>query len=362
MSHALQAIHVVLVNPSNKAHQENEAMSRAIHFGALVVVSCAMSSFALGLVWAIEAPSAETDATTASASEIAQWVQDLDSDTFATRQAASEQLLKAGAAAAEPLANATLEGSLEVTTQALDLLRKLHASEDQTVSAAAEAALKRLAASEKRSIARRAEEILNPPQPPQQIGGFNQGGIQIIGGAGQFRIQVQAAGGNRNIEVDENGKKIKIREDQNGIEINVTEKVDGKEKTETYKAKDAAELKKKHPEAHKLYEKHAQQGGGAIVIRNLQIQGQPVPLPAAPQPAVPLPQRAPRVKPLDKQGAAQKIEDALKLLEQSVEQLRLAGTQLGDGRPQAIHKAVKQLDEVRRRLEEARAKLDEAEE
>ena len=51
----------------------------------------------------------------------------------------------------------------------------------------------------------------------------------------------------------------------------MTEKVDGKPKTSTFKAKNADELKKKHPEAYKLYKEHAA-GNQNAVIGNIQLR------------------------------------------------------------------------------------------
>ena len=54
-------------------------------------------------------------------------------------------------------------------------------------------------------------------------------------------------------------KKIHIEETAQGkIKMTVTETVDGKPKTSKYEAKNADELKKKHPDAHKLYKKYGQ--------------------------------------------------------------------------------------------------------
>ena len=90
--------------------------------------------------------------------------------------------------------------------------------------------------------------------------------------------------------------------------MRVTENVNGKDKTDTYKAKDADELKKKSPEAYKLYEKYGQGPQIQAGIGNIQIQGiavpagqiqigvpiQAVPLPGnlQPPPAIPQPIQA----------------------------------------------------------------------
>ena len=68
--------------------------------------------------------------TAASADEIAQWVKDLDSNSFTTRQTAARKLAEAGKEAIQPLAKAASGDSLEVTRQAIDILRRFHQSGD----------------------------------------------------------------------------------------------------------------------------------------------------------------------------------------------------------------------------------------
>jgi hypothetical protein len=61
---------------------------------------------------------------------------------------------------------------------------------------------------------------------------------------------VKNVNGVKDIEAEEVGRKVKIHDDPDeGIEMSVTEKKDVKEVTKVYKAKNAEELKEKHPEA-----------------------------------------------------------------------------------------------------------------
>ena len=233
----------------------------------------------------------------ATADDVRQWAKDLDSDIFVKRQEAARILSEAGKAAVGPLAETAEGKSLEATTSAVDILHRLADSADAATRDAAKAALEKLAQGSHAEAARLAKEALTPPQqsPGAVPGGPNFGGgiqfggniqlgnggiIQIQpggniqigpGGNGQpmpggiqvFRIQANAAGGNRTVDVDDNGKKVHIQEDQNGIEVSVTEKVNGQDKTDKFKAKDADELKKKFPEAHKLYENTRRTGASA---------------------------------------------------------------------------------------------------
>jgi hypothetical protein len=128
----------------------------------------------------------------------------------------------------------------------------------------------------------------------------NGGGVQLgVQGAAFGRIGIGGApGGPRKIVGEHNGRKITIR-DENGAKIRVTatKTVDGKEETETFEAENLDELKKKHPEIAKVYEKLAgrnvaQPGNGAagIVIGDgvpIRVQVEagaaPVPVPALPE-------------------------------------------------------------------------------
>ncbi len=224
---------------------------------------------------------------------IGQWIKDLDSDLFATRQAAAQKLKDAGLPAVGPVAEAASGSTLEVTAQSIEILRHLSKSDQTPTREAAKAALEKLAKGDN-SAASQAREALAPPPAPapqprvsapdarrlrrRRNSDRHRRQIQAVpGGGGQvFRIQQRVANGASTTEVDANGKKIKIEKDANGgIEMRVTEKVNGQDKTDTYKAKDADELKKKSPEAYKLYEKYGQT---RAVIGNLQIQGIAIPM------------------------------------------------------------------------------------
>ncbi len=116
-----------------------------------------------------------------------------------------------------------------------------------------------------------------------QIGGIpgapgNQAQIQIngqlFGGLGGLNqtMEVSVVNGKRQIKVQNGDEKVEIN-DQDGKDILLkhTRPVDGKSKTDEYKAADLDDLKKKHPEAARLYEKHSGAnlgiGGGGIQIQ-----------------------------------------------------------------------------------------------
>jgi hypothetical protein len=296
-----------------------------------------------------------------SLAEIGQWIKDLDSDTFATRQTAAEMLYHTGKPAIAPVADAALGKSLEVTMQSVNVLRRLMQSPDKETQEAAKDALERLGKTET-SAAAPAKEALAPPPPvanragnlqPFGIGNIN-GNIRIFGGGNiqaggmqVFRIQANGINQNRSVDVDENGKRTHITEDQNGIEVKVTEKVEGKDKTDTFKAKDADELKKKFPEAHKLYEKYVNGPG----IGNIQIQAQAIPIQigVAPGFAPPAPNSGAQKQ------ASQQIAEAQKRIAEATENLRKNAGAAPNG--DDLKRALDQLEEARKELEGARGKL-----
>lgn len=208
------------------------------------------------------------DSARSKSIDVQQLIRDLDSDKFAVRRDASQMLQDMGKGAFPALVEATKLGSREVTSRALAILKHHFKNGDDDTKAAAEAALQQLAKSDDTSIARRAKEAIKPEDKPQDP--FSR--PQIF--PNRIRIRVQAIQGNRRqvkvaigngvkeVEVEENDRKIKIVEDPNGIKLDVTEKKDGKEVTKKYEAKNADDLKKKHPEAHKIYQQYQQNNGG----------------------------------------------------------------------------------------------------
>lgn len=323
---------------------------------SLVVLSCASGA----AVWAQEAP------TPGAPADVKELIQQLDADKFTDRQAASQRLSDAGKAAIPALVEAAASPSREASSRSIDILKKHSQSQDEATKKAAREALEKLAKSDDSRVAAAAAQALKPKDDPNvpAVGGLVPG-IQI--GGGQVQIQVQAiAGGNVNrrvgiqnvngvktTTVEENGRKVKIVEDpQNGIKMEVTEKVDGKEETKKYEAKDADDLKKNHPEAHKIYEQSTKQqnvqiqiGGGAI-------------------PALPLaPGIAPRAipvlpgfrNPAQMRAVQEQLERVQKELKDAEQRLKKAA----ENSPQAdeLGKSVQQLEEARKQLEEAIEKV-----
>ena len=316
--------------------------------------------------------------------QIAQWIKELDSDLFATRQSAAQKLSEAGQPAIKAVSEAAGSQSLEVATQAIEILRRMMGSDQKPLHDAAKGALEELAKGDNAAAGRARDALAPPPasaQQPQNPGiPFGPGGIIIPGGGGiqigiggniqvgpgggaqVMRIRTTFANGKTTTEVEENGKKIKIEKDQNnGIEMSITEKVNGQDKTDTFKAKDADELKKKSPEAYKLYERFSQ---GAGRFGNIQIQAQAIPVPFGGGPLVPMPMQAiPRnAIPFNNQPTeaqkelAKQVEEARKLVADATDQLKQVGQPPADAEA-AKQKALGELEDALDKLDAAQQKL-----
>ncbi len=242
------------------------------------------------------------DLGTSSSVPIAELVRQLDSPRFAERTEASRRLDEAGKEAFPALAEAALGDSREATVRAIEILRKHSQEGDEATTTAAKESLQKIAASDHAFAARRAKDALTPPQPTPTVPNIQLGPIipNLPFGAQQnptadpgerdgweFKTRrIQINNGVKQTEVTENDVKVKITEDANGgIQMEVTSKKDGKQATEKYSAKNADELKKKHPGAGKLYEKYGQPLGGGIQIRAVPaVPGARQAVPAPPPP------------------------------------------------------------------------------
>ena len=200
----------------------------------------------------------------ATAEDVAGWIRDLADDRFKVRDRATKKLIGAGKPAVTPVAKAAGSDSPEIAARSMNVLKALLGSRDAETSQAAKAALEKLAEDTEQQSGKRAREILDEARPPRglqrvRVIGPGVGGLVNVRAvaARQMMVVNLNVNGDRTVMVRENGKSVRIEQDNNQITVTVTEKVDGKEKTKQYKAASVEELAKKHPEAHKLYEKYA---------------------------------------------------------------------------------------------------------
>ncbi len=213
----------------------------------------------------------------AASVDIATLIKELDANRFSKRQDASRALKKLGQPAIAALTKAALGTSREASSRAFEILKEHFAGGDGALKDAAKAALRKIADSDKTPLARNAKEILAPkppPQRPQQMVPFGPAQIQVqFRMGGPQRFQARNVNGVKDIDIKEQSRTIKIHDDPNkGITVEITKKKNGKDVKQKFAAKDAAELKKKHPEAYKLYDKY---GKGAppvpLAIQGLQL-------------------------------------------------------------------------------------------
>ncbi len=286
---------------------------------------------------------------------IEQWIMQLDASEFAARNEASRNLKSLGPAACPALAQAALGESRERRMRALDILQGHFENGDPPAKEAAKEALEKIAASDQPAAAAKAKEILEPKKdPPAAV-------LPVFGAPAQIQIRVNAIGGGRaqriqinngvkQIETEEGNRKIKITEDPNkGIDVEITEKKDGKESTEKFQAKNADELKKKHPEAYKVYEKLNQQGGG-IQIQAAAVPGGVLPI----QPALP---RNVLPAEMQRQMAIRMLQSSRRMLESSIQRLE---QNKGDGdNAKKLDESLQRLKELSKKLQEEEGKLGE---
>jgi hypothetical protein len=309
----------------------------------------------LAAAWTAPATAQEGDvsppAAESPAEDVAELIRQLDADRFTDRQAASNKLEAAGERAIPHLIETAENGSVEASARAVNILAAHLSGRDAATKAAAREALEKLAESKNASTARRAKGAIEESQKPQPATAPARRAIRIIGAngriqiggavpGGQIQVQVQqrAVGGGRQVTITtvngvktinavEGNRKVQIKDDpQNGIEMEVTETKDGKAVTEKYKAKNAEDLKKKHPDAYKIYDEYARQGGVQV------------------QQAADVQRRV-----FDTQmNTLERLSDSL---QRSLERLEIEG---GD----EAKKEIKQhLENVKKELEQARRKL-----
>jgi hypothetical protein len=90
------------------------------------------------------------------------------------------------------------------------------------------------------------------------VGGGIRINGQLIGGPGVQSLKFNMIKDKRHIEAVAGDEKVEITDTKGkDIELKHTRQVDGKSKTDEFKADDLDDLKKKHPDAAKLYEKYA---------------------------------------------------------------------------------------------------------
>ena len=267
--------------------------------------------------------------------QLAQWLNDLQSDEFQARQQATESLEQAGLAAVDALQSLAEGNNFEAAIRSLTVLERISGSENEAAAGAAKKALEALSESAQPVVAQRAKVALARGKLPNALpaGGL---GMQLqVQGQG---VQVRVVNGKREIHIKEADREVHFTDDNGkNIRAEVTKTVDGKKTTEKFEAKDIEDLRKKQPDLAKLFEQH-----GNAVQFNVAFA------------AVKFGNLQQRVLPNAKAAHAdiEKALSQLKELEQRISSLK----------PETTAEELKQLQEdvaaVRKELHAAQAKLE----
>lgn len=129
---------------------------------------------------------ATPEANPAVVGPLPRWIDNLNSDVFSVRQAASRSLREAGAAAVQPLTAAADGRRSEVTRRAIDVLEGFCESDDADLAGAARESLERLAHSTHRLAAHRAAQALRRERLREQRAALVQ--IQRLGGVVSYAV------------------------------------------------------------------------------------------------------------------------------------------------------------------------------
>lgn len=93
--------------------------------------------------------------------EIEAWVGELGAERFTKRDAATRNLIEAGAAAIEPLMQGIAQHGLEVTTRGIHILQQLAVAGDEATETSARSSLEKIAAARVTAAARHARDALD---------------------------------------------------------------------------------------------------------------------------------------------------------------------------------------------------------
>ncbi len=224
--------------------------------------------------------------------KVDEWIEQLESNRFAIRNRAMQELQRSGLAVIDEVEAIASSGSTEAADRAFEVLKRHHQSSDNALQIAAKEKLKRIAETPDHPKAKQAAEVLDPaPKNSANRPNFRPF-PNILPGNMQIQIQQQMRAGNgkttrvrivngkKDVTVEENGTKIQVTEDANGIKV---ERTDAKGKKEKKQYKDLDELKKKDPEARKVFDEAGVAGNRIqLQIRGRQLGGIPN-VPGAPR-------------------------------------------------------------------------------
>jgi hypothetical protein len=298
-------------------------MNRGIH-GSVFTASLFLGSLAFAqtappaapAAGAPDQPAAKADATPQQ-QKIADLVKQLGADDFATRDAASNELMKIG-------------------PEALPALKEALKSEDPSIQSYAEYLVPRI---EGARDGRRAPARRGAVGQPRIGPGVGLPADVLVARGGRININVAANNGVRTTKIVDGDRTVVIDEGPDGIRMNVTDNDGGKPVQKDYEAKNIEELRKNNPEAADIYDKYTARGRALAIGGNARIMR------LAP----------PQIDNLDADVRKQ-IEDAQRLHDQAMRQNQ---AQLRDlVNRQNLDVQDQQLEQMHRRLQAETERLE----
>jgi hypothetical protein len=231
-------------------------------------------------------PAAPEPAAVPTERELSDWVRDLGDPAYTVRDKAQAKLMAAGELAFEPVTRAVAATEPEVRQRAVEILRRHAAGTSEPIGTKARVALEDLSRSEDMAVARAAASAMATNDRKRQAAELEatvRDRMMVRGGRAVFMparplvvarakaiaiapgattLQISVVNGKRSLIAEADGQKVEISDGgdgdkgDGGIKMSITKKVDGKDVKESFTAKDADELKTKHAEAYKVYEKY----------------------------------------------------------------------------------------------------------
>ena len=216
---------------------------------SIAAVASVLAIF-LAAAFAAETPPATQPATQPSAAEISALIARLGDEDFRQRELAAGRLRQIGRPALPALREAAQHPDPEIQTRASELIKDIDGTRLRQQKDAAVAAQRAM---------------------PRAMVGGNVVQLHVAAQAGaNVRVQTQVVNGHRTAQAvaEEPGRTVRIEETSDGVTVTVTTKNDdGTEVSRQYQAADVEELKKKHPEAHALYEKYLGRNAANVRIQ-----------------------------------------------------------------------------------------------
>jgi len=177
--------------------------------------------------------------------KIADLIRQLGSDDFATRDAASNELLKIGA-------------------EALPALKEALRSDDPSIQSYAEYLVPKIEGGREGRDARRNRAFARIGAGQQFGIAANRAGAAdvLVARQGPGRVAVNIATNNnvRTANITDGDRQVRIQEGPDGIRMSVTDNDNGKQVQKDYEAKSIEELRKEQPEAAQIYDKYMTRG------------------------------------------------------------------------------------------------------